>query len=56
MKRDYEARIRQLRSEMTLEEKIGQLQQCGPSLVGAFDVSFDELLNMMFDEIGRAHV
>ena len=49
MKRDYEARIRQLRSEMTLEEKIGQLQQCGPSLVGAFDVSFDELLNMMFD-------
>ena len=49
MKRDYEARIRQLCSEMTLEEKIGQLQQCGPSLVGAFDVSFDELLNMMFD-------
>lgn len=34
---------------MTLDEKIGQLQQCGPSLVGAFDVSFDELLNMMFD-------
>jgi len=34
---------------MTLEEKVGQLQQCGPSLVGAFEVSFEELLNMMFD-------
>ena len=49
MKRDYESRIRDLLSKMTLEEKIGQLQQCGPSLVGAFDVSFEELLNMMFD-------
>ena len=48
MKRDYESRIRDLLSKMTLEEKIGQLQQCGPSLVGAFDVSFEELLNMMF--------
>ena len=25
------------------------LQQCGPSLVGAFEVSFEELLDMMFD-------
>ena len=49
MKRDYESRIQKLLSQMTLEEKIGQLQQCGPSLVGAFDVSFEELLNMMFD-------
>ncbi len=49
MKKNYEERIRTLLSKMTLEEKIGQLQQCGPSLVGAFDVSFDELLNMMFD-------
>lgn len=49
MRKDYEERIRELRSKMTLEEKVGQLQQCGPSLVGAFDVSFDELLNMMFD-------
>lgn len=49
MKKDYEPQIQELRSKMTLEEKIGQLQQCGPSLVGAFDVSFDELLNMMFD-------
>ncbi len=49
MNKNYEERIQELRSQMTLEEKIGQLQQCGPSLVGAFDVSFDELLNMMFD-------
>ncbi len=49
MKKNYEQRIQSLLSQMTLEEKIGQLQQCGPSLVGAFDVSFDELLNMMFD-------
>lgn len=49
MKKDYEQRIQELCDQMTLEEKIGQLQQCGPSLVGAFDVSFDELLNMMFD-------
>lgn len=34
---------------MTLEEKVGQLVQCGPSLAGAFDVSFDELVNMVFD-------
>lgn len=49
MNKNYEERIRELRAKMTLEEKIGQLQQCGPSLVGAFDISFDELLNMMFD-------
>lgn len=41
--------IQRLLSVMTLEEKIGQLNQCGPSLVGAFQVGFDELLNMMFD-------
>lgn len=42
-------KIQKLLSTMTLEEKVGQLHQCGPSLVGAFQVSFDELLNMMFD-------
>ncbi len=49
MKKDYEDRIQELLNEMTLEEKAGQLQQCGPSLVGAFEVSFEELLDMMFD-------
>ena len=42
-------KIEALIEKMTLEEKIGQLQQCGPSLVGAFEVSFEELLDMMFD-------
>lgn len=42
-------KIKHILSQMTLEEKIGQLQQLGPSLVGAFEVSFEELLDMMFD-------
>lgn len=46
MKKEF---IDDLLSKMTLEEKIGQLRQCGPSIVGAFDVSFNELLDMMFD-------
>lgn len=49
MKDQYKERIEQLLSKMTLEEKVGQLKQCGPSLVGAFEVSFEELLDMMFD-------
>lgn len=49
MKKDYKKQIRELCGKMTLEEKVGQLQQCGPSLVGAFEVSFEELLDMMFD-------
>ncbi len=46
---EHDDKIKELLSQMTVEEKVGQLQQCGPSLVGAFEVSFDELLNMMFD-------
>lgn len=46
---NYENRINELMSRMTLEEKIGQLQQCGPSLVGSFDVDVEELMNMVFD-------
>ncbi len=45
----YLEQINRLLNEMTLEEKVGQLQQCGPSLVGAFDVDFEELVNMVFD-------
>lgn len=47
--KDIETRVQELLEKMTLEEKIGQTRQCGPSLVGAFDVDFSELLNMMFD-------
>lgn len=49
MNKNKEGIIKKLLSQMTLEEKAGQLQQCGPSLVGAFEVSFEELLDMMFD-------
>lgn len=49
MKSNYEEKIKTLLAQMTVEEKVGQLQQCGPSLVGAFEVSFEELLDMMFD-------
>lgn len=45
----YEGRIQSLLSCMTVEEKVGQLRQQGPSLVGAFEVTFSELLDMMFD-------
>lgn len=44
-----EKRIKSLLDRMTLEEKAGQLQQCGPSIVGAFDVDFEELVNMVYD-------
>lgn len=49
MQGQYEEKIKKLLEKMTLEEKVGQLRQCGPSLVGAFEVSFEELLDMMFD-------
>lgn len=42
-------KIEALLSKMTLEEKVGQLRQCGPSLAGAFDVDTEELINMVFD-------
>ena len=45
----YEEKIQSLLAQMTVEEKVGQLRQQGPSLVGAFEVSFEELLDMMFD-------
>lgn len=45
----YDDKVKSLLAQMSVEEKVGQLQQCGPSLVGAFEVSFSELLDMMFD-------
>ena len=42
-------RIEKLLSEMTLEEKIGQMNQDSPSIVGGFDVPFEELIEMMTD-------
>ena len=49
MENNYEEKIKSLLEQMTVEEKVGQLQQCGHSIVGAFEVSFEELLDMMFD-------
>ena len=42
---EIEKRIKDLLSKMTLEEKVGQLHQAGGSIVGAFDLSLEEILN-----------
>ena len=42
-------RVESLLSQMTLEEKIGQTNLESPSIVGGFDVPFEELIEMMTD-------
>jgi len=42
-------RIDELLSQMTLEEKIGQMNQASMSIVGGFDVPFEELIEMVTD-------
>ena len=42
-------KIESLLEEMTIEEKIGQMNQISPLIVGGFDVSFEELIEMMTD-------
>ena len=42
-------RVKDLLSQMTLEEKVGQLHQAGGSIVGAFDLSLEEILTMVQD-------
>ena len=42
-------RVEMLLSQMTLEEKIGQMNLESPSIVGGFDVPFEELIEMMTD-------
>ena len=42
-------KVEELLSKMTLEEKIGQMNQESPSIVGGFDVPFEELIAMMTD-------
>ena len=46
---EIEKRIQDLLSKMTLEEKVGQLHQAGGSIVGAFDLSLEEILTMVAD-------
>lgn len=42
-------KIENLLSQMTLEEKIGQMNLESPSIVGGFDVPFEELIEMVTD-------
>lgn len=46
---DQLANIEKLLAQMTVEEKVGQLHQLSPSIVGGFDVSFEELIEMFTD-------
>lgn len=46
---EQKAKIEQLLAEMTMEEKIGQLNLEAPSIVGGFEVPFEELIEMMTD-------
>lgn len=46
---EIEKKIKDLLSKMTLEEKAGQLHQSGGSLVGAFDLTLEEILTMVQD-------
>lgn len=41
--------VEHLLAQMTLEEKIGQMNLESPSIVGGFDVSFEELIEMVND-------
>ena len=47
---EQKERVEQLLSQMTLEEKIGQMNLESPSIVGGFDVPFEELIEMMRSE------
>lgn len=42
IKPENEAKIDKLISEMTIDEKIGQLNQVGPSALGAFEITLEE--------------
>ena len=44
--KETEKKINELLSKMTLKEKIGQLQQIGPSPVGGFEISDEEAEKM----------
>lgn len=46
---EQEQKIENLLAQMTLEEKIGQMNLEAPSIVGGFDVPFEELIEMVTD-------
>ena len=49
LSKEQKGQVEQLLGKMTLEEKIGQMNQESPSIVGGFDVPFVELIEMMTD-------
>ena len=46
---EQEVQIQNLLDQMTLKEKIGQMNQASMSIVGGFDVEFEELIEMVTD-------
>ncbi len=46
---EQKVKVKNLLAQMTLEEKIGQMNQESVSIVGGFDVPFEELIEMMTD-------
>lgn len=53
IKPEIEKKITQLMETMTLEEKIGQLNQLGPdmtSILAGYDVNFDDMLTMFLED------
>lgn len=49
LSKQQEEKIQSLMKEMTLEEKIGQMNLASVSIVGGFDVPFEELIEMVGD-------
>lgn len=49
LSKTQEETINKLLAQMTIEEKVGQMHQLSPSIVGGFDVSFEELIEMVTD-------
>lgn len=47
LKDNYEKRIDELISKMTIKEKVGQLVQISPSIFGAFGLTFDETIEKL---------
>lgn len=46
---EQKRKVKDLIAQMTIEEKIGQMNLISPSIVGGFDVSFPELIEMVGD-------
>lgn len=46
---EQKKKVKDLIAQMTIEEKIGQMNLISPSIVGGFDVSFPELIEMVGD-------